>query len=60
MVQQKHYGYKRNEKLVMYIPEYLFFFSLFCIQMHSLWVLFSYSYKETCFQHINMEDLKYR
>lgn len=36
------------------------FFPLFCIQMPSLWVLFLYSSKETCFQHINMEDLKYR
>lgn len=27
----------------------------FCIQKPSLWVIFSYSSKETCFQHLNME-----
>lgn len=42
----------------MYISQY--FFSPFCIQMLSLWILFSYRSKETCFPHINMEDLKWR
>lgn len=39
MVQQKHNSYKeKREKLSLYVPQYLFF----CIQMLSLWILFSY------------------
>lgn len=58
MVQQKLQLQKKWKACHVH-PQYLFF-SPFCIQKPSLWVLFSYSSKETCFQHINMEDLKYR
>lgn len=59
MVQQKLQLQKKWKACHVYTAVPLFS-PPFCIQKPSLWVLFSHSSKETCFQHINMEDLKYR